>query len=101
VRYNIKNQKGKSVIERSRNFTNRIRLYPYNLWERFGKGEWKSTEYIPYKTWKWCGNNLKVFGKTYWERCEKMNSVKRLLEDTFLELKETKPHLFKDMEIER
>jgi len=30
-----------------------------------------------------------------------MESVRRQLEDTFLELKKTKPHLFKDMKIER
>jgi len=101
VKNNIKKKKGKSVIERSRNFSNKIKLYPYNLWEMFMEIEYKSVDYIPYRFWKWCGENLKVFGKTFWERYEKMNSVKRLLEDTFLELKRTKPHLFKDMKIER
>ena len=75
----INKKKRKSVIERSRNFSNRIQLYTYNLWEKFGEGKWKSKKYLPYRIWKWCGNNLKVFGNTYWERCEKMNSVKRLL----------------------
>lgn len=99
MRNNIKSQKGKSVIERSRNFSNRIKLYPYNLWEKFGKGKWKSNKYLPYRIWKWCGNNLKVFGNTFWERYENMEDVKRLLEKKFIELKKSKPHLFKDMEI--
>jgi len=98
---NIKKKKGKSVIERSRNFSNRIKLLPYNIWEKFGKDKWKSVDYLPFRIWKWCGDNLKVFGKTFWERYEKMESVRRQLENTFLELKRTKPYLFKDMKIER
>ena len=39
------------------------------------------------------------FGNTFWERYENMEDVKRLLEKKFIELKKSKPHLFKDMEI--
>ena len=65
-----------------RNFSNRIKLYAYQLWQIFMEIEYKSVDGIPYRIWQWCGNNLKVFGKTYWERYEKMNSVKRLVKET-------------------
>ena len=62
--------------------------------------EFKSVDKIPYRIWKWFGENLKVFGETFWERYEKMNSVKRLLEDTFLEVKKKNPKMFKDLDID-
>ena len=76
-------------------------LFPIqHLWEWIGKTEWKSNEYLPYKIWRWWGNRI-WFGISFSDRYEgRMNLVNKLTK-TFEKLEREKPHLFKDLKIEK
>ncbi len=78
----------------------KVILFPIqNLWVWVGETEWKSTEYLPYRIWKWWGNRM-WFGMSFFERNESFKSVIKQLEDSFEKLKKEKPHLVKDLQIE-
>jgi hypothetical protein len=63
-------------------FNKYFKFILYDLWVWWGKRDWVSETYTPYRIWKWIGNKH-LYGMTLYERFELYEKIKQKLQDEY------------------
>ena len=74
-------------------YTNKLILFPiYDFWVWLGSIN-IFLPFFPYRLYKWWGNRM-WFGYTFYDRYEKLEEVKKKLNDSMLKVSKKYPHMF-------